>query len=130
MVKGSCLCGQVKYEVTSFAKPGSHCHCGQCRKHHGAAFGTYVAASPGAFTYTAGADLVRDYASSEDYIRSFCTHCGSTLTFRPAVGDRVGVAMGTFDDDPGVEVNRHIFVADKAPWYDITDDLPQRQAYD
>jgi len=36
-----------------------------------------------------------------------------------------GLALGTLDDDPGVRPGRHIFVESKAPWFDISDDLPQ-----
>jgi hypothetical protein len=31
--------------------------------------------------------------------------------------------------DPQVKATRHIFVGSKAPWFDITDDLPQHQEY-
>jgi len=33
--------------------------------------------------------------------------------------------MGTLDDDPGVTPLFHVYVDSKAPWYDITDSLPQ-----
>ena len=42
----------------------------------------------------------------------------------PAEQD-VDVALGVLDDDPGIRVPHHIFVASKAPWVEITDGLPQ-----
>jgi len=33
--------------------------------------------------------------------------------------------MGTLDDDPGIKPSAHIYVGSKAPWYEITDTLPQ-----
>ncbi|AFP30847.1 hypothetical protein MRBBS_1910 [Marinobacter sp. BSs20148] len=33
--------------------------------------------------------------------------------------------MGTLDNDPGVRASRHVFVGSKAPWFEITDGLPQ-----
>ena len=39
-----------------------------------------------------------------------------------------GVAVATFDDDPGVCPDGHAFIVDKALWFTVTDDLPQYQA--
>ena len=38
---------------------------------------------------------------------------------------RYGIALATLDNDPGVRPAAHIFVSSKAPWFTITDDLPQ-----
>jgi hypothetical protein len=35
------------------------------------------------------------------------------------------IPAGTIDDDPGIQPQAHIFVAYKAPWFEITDNLPQ-----
>jgi len=40
-----------------------------------------------------------------------------------------GIALGVLDDDPGVRPESHIFVENKAPWFEITDDLPQYPGY-
>ena len=40
-------------------------------------------------------------------------------------GGRIHVALGSLHDAPSIKPRAHIFVADKAPWYDITDSLPQ-----
>jgi hypothetical protein len=39
-----------------------------------------------------------------------------------------GVALATLDDDPGVRPDAHAFIIDKAPWFAVTDDLPQYPA--
>jgi hypothetical protein len=33
--------------------------------------------------------------------------------------------MGTLQDEPSIRPQAHIHVASKAPWFEITDDLPQ-----
>lgn len=43
--------------------------------------------------------------------------------------DSYGLAMGSLDDDPGARPLRHEFVGSKAPWYEITDSLPQYQDF-
>ena len=74
----------------------------------------------------AGEELILRYRSSPGVERTFCSRCGSTLQFisekSPGIVD---VALGVLDDDPGIRVAHHIFVASKAPWFEITDGLPQ-----
>jgi hypothetical protein len=129
MIRGSCLCGAVRYEIRGPLGRMSHCHCSMCRKAHGAAFGTYSSVARGDFVLLGGAESVRSYRSSPKVTRTFCGTCGATLQWitddRP---DRVDVAIGTLDDDPGIRPALHIFVASKAPWYEIADGLPQHDA--
>ena len=40
-------------------------------------------------------------------------------------GSYVHVAMGSLADAPSIRPTEHIFVGSKAPWFEITDDLPQ-----
>lgn len=126
MPRGSCLCGAVRYEVRGAVSRVTHCHCSMCRKAHGAAFGTYGRVARRDFVVLAGAEEIASYRSSPGVERTFCRRCGSTLQFvsekRP---DTLSVALGTLDDDPGVETSAHIFVGSKAPWFEITDGLPQ-----
>jgi hypothetical protein len=97
-----------------------------CRKAHGAAFATYGRVKMEEFAVLSGQDDIASYQSSEPVTRTFCKKCGSTLQFivteRPEI---FGLALGTLDDDPGVQPSIHIFVDSKAPWFDISDDLPQ-----
>ena len=129
MLRGSCLCGGVLYEVRGSVSRVTHCHCSMCRKAHGAAFGSYGRVERSDFVLLSGADNVASYQSSPGVIRTFCNRCGSTLQFisdkRPST---FSLALGTLDDDPGVETSLHIFVGSKAPWFQITDDLPQHAA--
>ena len=129
MIRGSCLCGSVRYEVHGSLGRVSHCHCSMCRKAHGAAFATYGRVGSGDFVLVSGADDIASYQSSPEVTRTFCKRCGSALQFittkRPG---SFSVALGTLDDDPGVQASLHIFVGSKAPWFDITDDLPQHAA--
>ena len=130
MPKGSCLCGAVQYETSVPLEGIDHCHCSMCRRAHGSAFATYGRVPNERYRVTAGADRVKVYQSSDAVRRSFCETCGSSLLFQhAAMPDASFVPVGTLDDDPGARPEAHIFVASKAPWYDITDELPQHEAY-
>jgi hypothetical protein len=102
-----------------------------CRKMHGAAFGTYARVVEGGFHWLRGEDHVQFYRSSEHVLRSFCRHCGSTLQmiFERESGAIIDIALGTVDGDPEIRPKSHIFVGSKAPWYTITDDLPQHEEW-
>src|SRR5689334_19573533 len=102
-MRGSCLCGIVRYEIDGPIKEMSHCHCSMCRKSHGAAFGTYAQIEAKDLRFTHGADKLKRFRSSEQVERGFCSECGSRLLFLFAgLPDRAWVAAGTFDEDPGV----------------------------
>jgi hypothetical protein len=97
-----------------------------CRKAHGAAFGTYAKVIGNRFEWAAGEEHVRTFRSSPGVERTFCGTCGATLQF--IKNGAIDVALGTIDGDPGVRPTHHIFVASKAPWYEISDRLPQYDA--
>ena len=59
-----------------------------------------------------------------------CASCGSLLYSVVRVGAYVHVALGSLVDDPSIRPTEHIFVGSKAPWFEITDDLPQAEEYD
>jgi len=126
MIRGSCLCGEVRFEISGALSGASHCHCSMCRKAHGAAFGTYAAARAADFRILSGEDRIVRYRSSAGIVRTFCARCGSTLQWlRESKPEIVDIALGVLDDDPGVRPASHIYVASKAPWHEITDRLPQ-----
>jgi hypothetical protein len=99
-----------------------------CRKLHGAAFATYVGARAEDLRWLGGADLVTHYESSPGFDRSSCSRCGSVVPGNPS-GSLAFMPAGCLDDDPGVRPRAHIFVASKAPWHEISDDLPRFDAY-
>lgn len=130
MIRGSCLCGAVRYELSAPFEEMHHCHCSRCRKAHGAAFSTFGRVPAGALGMTSGADAIRRYRSSAQVERAFCATCGSNLTFRfDPLPESVWIAIGTVDDDPGLRPQGHIFAASIAPWHAITDDLPTFDEY-
>lgn len=127
MKKGSCLCGAVAFEVTGDLGPPDACHCVQCRKHSGHYFAS--ANVPRAALVITGQDSVSWYASSAKARRGFCSRCGSSLFWDPLERDWIAIAMGAFDTPTSTHLEKHIFVAEKGDYYEITDNLPQYQHY-
>ena len=126
MIRGGCLCGGIRYEISGELTEMCMCHCQMCRRAHGAPFANYAALNPRALRYTQGEDLIVRYASSAEAVRTFCSRCGGKLVFQSSTTpDEIWIASGTFDDDPGIRTTSHIYVDSKAPWFEITDDLKQ-----
>lgn len=122
--EGGCLCGAVRYRLHAPPRRIIACHCGQCRRWHGH-HGAYTAVPKEALELTAAADLVW-YRSSDAAQRGFCGVCGSSLFWKGDRRDHVSIAAGSLDDGSAARLAEHIFVADKAAYYDLADELPQR----
>jgi hypothetical protein len=130
MHHGSCLCGGVAYEIDGEIGAMLYCHCSMCRRWHGTAFRTRAAVKKSRFRFVRGAELITEYRSSPDTVKRFCRVCGSPLvnSWDPDP-ENYGLALGTLATDPGGRPACHIFVGSKAPWYEITDGLPQFEEF-
>jgi hypothetical protein len=127
MVKGSCLCKGIQFEVQGQFGEMMDCFCSMCRKAHGAAYATFVGCDAADFRWVQGKELIRTYQSSPKGTRSFCGVCGSNTPME--MDDKVYIPAGLLDGDPGVRTSVHLFVASKAPWVEITDDATQYDEY-
>lgn len=122
---GGCLCGAVRYEVAGELAPIQLCHCGQCRKAQGSAFGANIPVAAAAFSLLKGADLLREFRASPSKRRVFCAACGSPLfSQRDDTAETLRLRAGTLDDGSGLRLAFHTQTGSKAPWWPIADDLP------
>ena len=130
MIHGACQCGKVQYAADSAVSDLSHCHCSMCRRLHGAAYVTFAAVERDKFRWSAGETVVKTYPSSDAIDRYFCGACGSQLMadYKPEP-DVVYLTMGTVDGNPDCPPGYHQFVGSGAPWHEITDGLPQHDAW-
>lgn len=78
------------------------------------------------FRLVSGEHLLSIWRPDGGAVKAFCSACGSSLFGGTwPEGEEVSVRLGTVDDDPGIRPQYHTFVASKAPWEEILDDLPQ-----
>ena len=130
MMKGSCLCGAVRFEVEGALEYSPEaCHCSQCRRQTSHVF-VGVNVRRKALTVHGG-DKVTWYRSSEKVQRGFCSACGSSLFWDPIIEgyEFISVAMGAFEPPTGSRLAKHTFVGDKGDYYEIDDGLPQSRSY-
>mgnify|MGYP005684500241 FL=1 len=126
-VKGSCECQGVMFELTGELRDVVFCHCSQCRK----TSGHYWAAtqvSKGNLNLIKATSLSW-YDSSDNARRGFCSLCGSSMFYERKGIDKISVSAGSLEIPTSLDRMRHIYVASKGDYYDISDDLPQFEEY-
>jgi len=129
ILNGQCLCGAVGYAVEDAFAYALNCHCSQCRRATGSAFKPFGGIAIDKLQLLRGAEDLRRHgdAGGEDL---FCGRCGSLLYSIVRDGAYAHVTYGTLVDAPNLRPNAHIFVGSKAPWFEISDDLPQYEETD
>ena len=126
MLTGHCLCGSVRYEISGEPLALMYCHCEECRRATGSSLNTSIFVRRGDFRIVSGDEVISFHESSPGNCRHFCSKCGSPVfKLFPEPPGLMTVRAGTLDSDPGIRPSGHIWVSEKAPWYEITGELPQ-----
>ena len=123
-LSGQCLCGAVRYSVADQFRYCLNCHCSRCRRSTGSAFKPFAGIERAQFEISAGAEQLLCFGDAAGY-DARCGTCGSLLYSLVRNGTFVHVTLGTLTDTPSVRPSAHIFVGSKAPWFTISDQLPQ-----
>ena len=125
-VCGSCLCGDVAFEAgdSDFMM---NCHCTRCRLSRAAPHATNLFVPRQSLKWTSGEELVRNYKlpNGERFAVGFCHQCGGLVPRTDSDSELANIPAGCLDSNPGIKPLGHIFVGSKAPWFEITDALPQ-----
>lgn len=127
VIGGSCLCDAIRFEADGDPIVMVNCHCSRCRRGRSAAHASNLFVAIDQFRWTRGEQHVKvyDLPGAARFGTNFCGICGSDVPrHSPKIG-RVNIPGGCLDTDPRIQPSYHIFVGSKAPWYDITDRLPQ-----
>ena len=129
MLAGECFCRAVRYTVADAFEYALNCHCSNCRRTTGSAFKPFAGIARDKLGLVAGDDNVMIHGDANASHDAHCRRCGSLLYSVVRNGAYAHVAMGTLVDEPSIRPSAHIFVGSKAPWFSITDDLPQYQGH-
>jgi len=130
MYQGSCLCGEVGYEIHGEIHNIVCCHCSECRKAQGSAYATNGVVAETDFKILSGEHLLTSYTPSPGYIKLFCSRCGSPIFSKSE--QKLGVVrirIGTIESDIQERPMAHIFVGSKANWEVIEDSLPKCEGF-
>ena len=123
-LEGRCECGAVRYRVSDEFRYAMNCHCSRCRAGTGTAFKAFAGIERDKLELVEGVERLLVFGS-DSLNHTRCGVCGSLLFSVVRDGAYVHVALGSLADEPSIRPTSHIFVGSKAPWFEITDDLPQ-----
>ena len=128
IIRGSCCCGAIKFELLATPSMMGTCHCSRCRK---VGASTIVFAQKDSLRWIQGRELVSRYEPVPPfkYVRCFCQKCGTALGEIDSQEDSFPIAANCLDDDPIVRTMFHVFVSSKPAWYEICDDAKQFQEH-
>lgn len=130
MHKGSCLCRSVQYEIDGELGDFVYCHCPSCRKASGTAFAANAPVVRKNFRILGGSEALKEFESSPGKYRVFCGNCGSPIYVRMAAApDILRIRLGSLDTPFAGKARAHIFVAGKALWDVIADQVPQYEGW-
>jgi len=124
VLRGSCLCGAVRFEAELPTIFLCHCHCHWCRVAHGAAFVTWTGVKAEQLRQLG--DQPVWYRSSTRSERGGCGTCGCRLFYRSTSSPgEVHIAAASVTEGIDRKPSAHIFIDEKVPWLEIADGLPQ-----
>ncbi|MEM7257412.1 MAG: GFA family protein [Pseudomonadota bacterium] len=129
-LQGGCLCGAVRYTATAMPFARDYCHCRMCQRCTGAPVSAWMDFKVEQLQWH-NDDQLREYASTADIRRGFCTQCGATLTFRSVSHPQyLTLAITSLDHPEQFQPTYHIYTESQLPWLNIDDDCkryPQGQ---
>ena len=124
-LEGSCHCGIVAYECGPLIGPYGHCHCKTCQKVHAAPFITTGPIDLASFRWTRGAYIVAFHETSPGKRRHFCPRCGTHMVAIYTESGLATLRIATLDTPLETKPAGHIWVSDKAWFFDFDDGLPR-----
>jgi|SRR5215470_7960662 len=115
MLTGGCFCGAIRYEAGGVPFHRTNCHCSICRRTTGAPFVTWFSVRSTDFRFTTGAPA--RFASTEKGTRSFCSRCGTQLTFENVdFPDEIDVTTASLDDPDSVAPQDNTRTSSRLRW--------------
>lgn len=130
-IRGSCLCGSVRFEAGPPYSAFRYCHCSRCRKASGGAHAANIVVPQAQFAWLAGESLINrfDLPGAQRFAVWFCTRCGSRVPHRIKTREDYLVPAGLLDNDPPIRPEHSIFWGSKAGWYVEPREVPKFTEY-
>jgi hypothetical protein len=116
MIRGSCLCGEVCFEVDASKGELRLCHCSLCRKASGSGSAALLNVPYDCFRWLGGQELISTYERPSGYGVVFCRACGSPLPDSDRRRTMFDIPAGLLDENPELAIAKHIYVGSKASW--------------
>jgi hypothetical protein len=115
-MRGSCLCGKVKFEIEGELQAIYQCHCSLCRKEGGSSSNSSTIIDAAKIRWAGGQEYISSYVRQTGFRSDFCSSCGSPVPHPLRSTSYYWVPVGLLDGNIHCEVVAHLFVGSKALW--------------
>jgi hypothetical protein len=116
--EGGCQCGQVRYRITVEPLMLVACHCKECQRQSGSAFGMSLFVPAAGFELQGTLKMFERQSDKGRPLRCFfCPECGTRIYHEPSYGAAMrNVKAGTLDDTSWLAPKMHFWTQSKQPW--------------
>jgi hypothetical protein len=123
--EGGCQCGRVRYRITAQPLFLAACHCKECQRASGSAFGLSLMVPQGALTVEGELKMFERSSESGRPLKCFfCPECGTRIYHQPSHAPVLNVRAGTLDDTSELVPQLHAWLSSKQPWVPIPEGVP------
>lgn len=127
---GSCLCGQVKFEIEGDFESFFLCHCKYCQKDTGSAHAANLFSTTAKITWITVTDKIKTFnLPSTRHSKSFCRECGSAVPSLQMEAKLLAVPAGSLDSEINIMPTAHLFWASRASWDNGLEDIKRFDQY-
>jgi hypothetical protein len=124
--QGGCQCGAIRYRVEGEPVAVAICHCAECQRQSGSAFGMSFVVPKEAFQMTRGSvkTFTRASDSGRPVLCAFCPECGTRIYHEVRYAEGViNVKPGTLDDPSILQPTIEAWTRRKHAWLGLPSDL-------
>jgi hypothetical protein len=115
-LKGSCLCGAVRFEVSGPFPMLYQCHCSLCRKQGGSESNTGLIVAADKFRWLGDEAMIGKWQRSTGFRSHFCQRCGCPVPNPLRDTGHVWVPAGLLDDEAPLRIGAQLYLGSQAPW--------------
>jgi len=123
VAEGGCLCGSIRYEARGLPIYSMICHCETCRRAAGSPVVAWLTFPKESFSFIRGTPS--QFQSTPPVTRTFCSRCGTPLTYIHAErASEIDVTTCSLDDPNVFPPSHHSWLSDDVSWVRFGDGLP------
>lgn len=115
----TCCCGKATITVKDDPVLNAVCHCNDCKRRTGSAFGWNAYFTEDQVLETSGDWISYEPEAQPGQIRRACRNCASTLWWTQPAFAGTGIAGGAFIEHPLPAPNGSYQHADHVAWFDV-----------
>lgn len=121
---GGCQCSSIRYELSGKIHRLNICHCKDCQRQSGSAFGMSLVIPKETFSLTSGELKTFQLLSESGRTKTcaFCPDCGVRIYNQTSA--LTSIKAGTLDDTSWLKPTAHYWTSRKQLWVTCSDEVP------